>query len=126
MVDDERDIRKFLAARLKRLGFQVETAASGAEAVDHVKGGNFDIVIADIVMPEMDGCELYNKVKEYDENIGVILMTGFAYDTQHSIARINERCLKEGLPLVKPIYKPIKMKQLLKQIEAELARKKSK
>jgi len=126
VVDDERDIRKFLAAQLKRKGYRVETAHSGKEALDYVRKGAYDIVIADIMMPEMGGCELYDRIKEYDNNIGVILMTGFAYDAKHSIARINEQCIRKGLPPLKPIYKPVKMRQLLNQIEAELAQKESK
>jgi PAS domain S-box-containing protein len=126
VVDDERDIRKYLAAQLKRRGYQVETAKSASEVLEKVKQNTYHIIVADIVMPEMNGCELYNKVKEHDESICVILMTGFAYDTQHSIARINERCLEAGLPLVKPIYKPVKMNQLLNRIEAHLSQKKPK
>jgi len=123
VVDDERDIRRFLGARLKREGYRVDTAHCGKEAFEDVKDHHYDVVIADIVMDDMDGCELYDKIKEYDSRIGVILMTGYGYDTRHSIARINERLLAHNLPAVKPIFKPLSIPQLLKRIEGELSRK---
>jgi len=78
IVDDEKDIRKFLNILLRKEGFQVRLASRGAEAMDIFKSESFELVITDIRMPEMDGLELMKHLKASDENIEVIILTGFA------------------------------------------------
>ncbi|MDM8552690.1 response regulator [Desulfobacterales bacterium HSG2] len=78
IVDDEKDIRKFLDILLSNEGFRVRRASKGAEAMDIFKSEPFELVITDIRMPEMDGLELMKHLKASDENIEVIVLTGFA------------------------------------------------
>ena len=58
IVDDEPDLAMVLANRLKTNGYQVEKASSGQEALKKAKEGDPDLIIMDIVMPDMDGTEV--------------------------------------------------------------------
>ena len=78
IVDDEKDILRILNSILTKEGFQVRNACEGKEAIEVFKSGNFDLVITDIRMPEMDGIEVLKKIKALDKDIEVIILTGFA------------------------------------------------
>ncbi|MDM8549803.1 ATP-binding protein [Desulfobacterales bacterium HSG2] len=78
LVDDEPDILEGLDMVLSDEGFLVRRASSGKEAMDIFAAESFDLVITDIRMPEMDGLELLRKVKETDEDVEVIVLTGYA------------------------------------------------
>lgn len=78
IVDDEKDILKFLDILLSGEGFQVKRASKSTEAVNLFKSETFELVITDIRMPEMDGLELMKHLKALDENVEVIILTGFA------------------------------------------------
>lgn len=75
-VDDNDEMREFLYDQLSK-SFVVETAASGAEALEKLKSHKFDIIVTDIMMPEMDGYEFCSKVKEDSElsHIPVVFLT---------------------------------------------------
>lgn len=63
VVDDEQDIRHLIALILEAAGYSVAQAASGMEALDILCQQNFDLVILDIMMPEMDGWEVCRQIK---------------------------------------------------------------
>lgn len=69
-VDDNEEMREFLYDQLSK-DFVVETAADGKEALDKIKEHSFDIIVTDIMMPEMDGYELCKAIKE-DPNLSPI------------------------------------------------------
>ncbi len=64
LVDDEPDIVRTLGFRLEAAGYEVLTAANGAEALEHLRRGKVDLVLADFMMPEMNGIELTRVIKE--------------------------------------------------------------
>lgn len=78
IVDDETDILRFLKRCLTRENCEVEIAEHPLKALEILGRGNFDLLITDLKMPEMDGLALLKKVKEISPAIEVILMTGFA------------------------------------------------
>jgi signal transduction histidine kinase len=78
VVDDEEGIRRILEMSLTESGYDVQTAANGARAMDVVRAEHPSIVLADIEMPGMDGIELLQRIKEEDPEIEVIMMTGHA------------------------------------------------
>ncbi len=78
IVDDEKSMCQYLSIMLKKEGYTVKTASSGAKAVKEVKDSNYDVVITDIRMEGMDGIELLSAVKEVDPGIPVIIMTAYA------------------------------------------------
>ncbi len=78
VVDDEPVVRKVLERSLLREGFRVVTAGNGIEGLERLEGTKVDIVISDIMMPQMDGLEFLVEVKCSYPHVPVILITGFA------------------------------------------------
>ena len=76
LVDDEEGIRKVLSILLADMGYQVHTAATGAEALRVFKTLRPPIVLTDIKMPEMDGIELLRNLKQISPETEVIMITG--------------------------------------------------
>ncbi len=78
VVDDEGAIRYSITKTLQRVGYQVESAASGEEALDLLEKQEFDVVLTDIRMPGISGVDLLARIKEKTGDTSVILMTGYA------------------------------------------------
>lgn len=64
IVEDERPIARALELKLISSGFQAEIAKNGTEAVDKIKNGGFDMILLDLVLPEIDGFTILQKAKE--------------------------------------------------------------
>jgi two-component system response regulator AtoC len=77
VVDDEALIRWSLTERLKSEGYQVLEAETGARALEQVREG-VDLVLLDYKLPDTDGVSVLRKIKEYDQDILVVLLTAFA------------------------------------------------
>jgi len=75
VVDDEPDVCEMLEKFLTIKGYEVSTALSGEEALTLVKKEKPHIILLDIRMPEMDGLECLERIKEIDQDIGVIMIT---------------------------------------------------
>jgi CheY-like chemotaxis protein len=77
IVDDEEDILKMLAKRLTVSGYSVITASNGKDAIALARSQRPDIIILDIIMPEMEGGEVASVLKEHPatKNIPLILLT---------------------------------------------------
>jgi DNA-binding response OmpR family regulator len=82
--------------------------ACGAEA--------YDVIIADIRLPDMSGYELLIRLRELRDCVPLVLMTGFGYDPGHSIVKARQA----GIDLV--LFKPFRIDQLLDTVEKMLAR----
>ena len=78
VVDDEEDIREICCEALQELGYDVQTAESGREALAMLEASPVDIILTDIKMPEMTGIELLRAIKEHHSRTDVVLMTGHA------------------------------------------------
>jgi len=78
VVDDERDIREGIERILKRMGYLVLKASQGNEALEILENESVDLAILDLKMPGMDGMELHQRIRDIDENIIVIIITGYA------------------------------------------------
>ncbi len=77
VVDDEAILLKAVEFKLKKEGYSVDTASSGEEAIDKLKnGGEFDLIISDVMMPGLSGMELLKSVKENNAEMRVLLLTG--------------------------------------------------
>jgi DNA-binding NtrC family response regulator len=77
IVDDEEVIRKNCSRIFDRAGYLAETADNGREALIKISSGDFDIVLADLVMPELDGISLLKEIVKYHPKVDVVLFTGF-------------------------------------------------
>ena len=77
IVEDEAAIREFEAINLKRVGYNVEEAGSGEEALEIFDNAveNFDIALLDISMPGMDGFTLCKELRERSQTLGIIMLT---------------------------------------------------
>ena len=78
VVDDEERICEAVKTALERSGYQVEISLSAPAALERIHKGAPDMVISDIKMPGMDGMSLLDRIKEYDSNILVLMITGHA------------------------------------------------
>jgi len=77
VVDDEIAIVDILKAFLEEKEHKVFTAYDGAEAVELAKKERPHIILLDIYLPKMDGIQVLKTVRQFDETIGIIIMTGF-------------------------------------------------
>jgi putative nucleotidyltransferase with HDIG domain len=75
VVDDEEAIREVVSTLLESQGFQCTTAANGRIAAETFRNDTFDLVLSDIVMPEMDGLKLLNEIRSQDPDVPVIMVT---------------------------------------------------
>ena len=78
VVDDEEIMREFLREVLKDEGYEIDLAASGKEALKRMNASEYDIILTDIVMPELDGLGVVAATKELSYSPSVIVMTGYA------------------------------------------------
>lgn len=78
VVDDEEIVVRSCLRILAAETYEVESAQSGLEALRKIEGGPFDVLILDIMMPQMDGLELLQRVKETHPDIDVIMVTGLS------------------------------------------------
>jgi len=78
VVDDERDYNETIVKRLKRRGYDAESAFSGTQALVMLGKAPFDVVLLDILMPGMDGIETLREIKKRHPGPEVILLTGHA------------------------------------------------
>jgi response regulator RpfG family c-di-GMP phosphodiesterase len=88
MVDDEPSVLSALRRLFRAHGYKILQATSGADALVMLSEEKVDLVLSDMRMPEMDGAQLLEKVREHDANIGRILLTGYA-DINSTVAAIN-------------------------------------
>ncbi len=77
VVDDEEDMLETCRRILRLRGYEVETAARAADAISRLEAAPFDLVVADLKMPELTGLDLLERVRRLDPAILVILITGF-------------------------------------------------
>jgi len=77
IVDDEPAIRDVLVGFFESFGFETESAVDGEEALKIFRQNTFDVVISDMMMPNMDGMELLNELKRIDPDVIIILITGY-------------------------------------------------
>jgi CheY-like chemotaxis protein len=114
VVDADENVRSAAHNLLERYGCVVETAHDGAEALYMVRAltdSEYDVVIADIRLPDMTGYEFMLKLQEITETAPLVLMTGFGWDPGHSIVKARQA----GLQAV--LYKPFRLDQLLSAVE---------
>jgi DNA-binding NtrC family response regulator len=77
VVDDEKTVCNSCKKILTREGYNVEVAQSGEEALSKVKGNDFDVLVTDWKMPQLDGMEVAKRIKKENPNIAVVMITGY-------------------------------------------------
>lgn len=109
LVDDERDFTEILSERMESRGVDVDTAASGPEALEKVKGRPYDAIILDLAMPGMDGIETMKHLLGENPDLQVILLTG------HATLEKGVEAMKLGA--VDFLEKPADIQKLMEKIE---------
>ena len=77
IVDDELEICNMLSRHFRYLGYHVDTAANGLEAMEKLGASSLQVVISDIVMPKMDGIELLRAMQKQYPMVHTIMITGY-------------------------------------------------
>jgi two-component system cell cycle response regulator CpdR len=78
LAEDDNDMRRFLERALEQAGYRVVSFDNGLAASNRLREEPFELLLTDIVMPEMDGIELARRATELDPDIKVMFITGFA------------------------------------------------
>jgi len=114
LVDDEENLRSMLAAALRHNGFEVEAAASGREALDTIGSIRPDLVLLDVMMPDLDGFEVCRRLRNEGSRVPVLFLT----------ARDGTEDKVRGLTLGGDDYlvKPFSLEELVARVEALLRR----
>jgi len=122
IVDDEKDIRESLSTVLQTEGYLCAVAEDGEKALEKLESSNYDIVITDIVMPNLDGMKLLEKAIQTSPNTLFVLMTAYA-SIETAVSALRKGAADY---LLKPIEFDeviMRVKQLLKQKQLILENK---
>ena len=108
LVDDETSFLDVMQRRLSRRGLEVVTASAGTEAIRNLRGNEFDVVVVDLKMEDMDGIELLRILRLMDPELPVLMLTGHG----------SEQAAREGLALgaVDYLTKPCDLDELVARI----------
>ena len=90
VVDDEKLLVKGVKFNLENEGYEVECAYDGASAVELARNGRFDLIILDVMMPELDGQEACMRIREFS-NVPIIMLTAKEYDLIELLMRNPRR-----------------------------------
>lgn len=114
VVDDERNLREMIASYLKNEGYEIKEASNGKMALQCVKENQLDLVLLDIMMPEIDGYEVLREIRSIQKKLPVIMLT----------AKTDEIDKIVGLEMGADDYitKPFSMRELVARIKAVLRR----
>ena len=113
IAEDDDSMRLFLARELERAGHQVSSVGDGIAAIPLLENSEFDLLVADIVMPEMDGLELARRAEGLRHGLKVIFITGFA------AVAMNAR--NNPMPGTTVLSKPFHLRQLVAEVDKALA-----
>lgn len=108
VIDDEADICCILTEFLTLEGHTIDTAENGKAGLRLAEQNQYDLIITDIVMPEMDGLEFLTAIKEKFPEIGIIVMSGGTLKMENGLLLSMNRDMKA----YKAIAKPISFKEL--------------
>ena len=111
VVDEDQKVRQAAHQLLRRFGCDVETAHNGEECFLLARSYHYDAVLSDIRLPDFKGYEVFNRLKQIDPHVPVILMTGYGYDPGHSIVKARQA----GCTAV--LFKPFRVDQLVSELE---------
>ena len=108
LAEDDQVMREYLARALERSGYRVTAVDRGTAALPLIEAEEFDLLLTDIVMPEMDGIELAQKAGELRPDLRVMFITGFAAVT-----------LKAGkaMPQARVLSKPFHLRDLVLEVD---------
>jgi two-component system cell cycle response regulator CpdR len=113
LAEDDGSLRGFLKRALEKAGHQVYAVGDGLEAFEAILEDSFNLLLADIVMPGIDGIELARRARERHPDMPVMFITGFA--------AVALRARTEFSADAKILSKPFHLKDLVDEVEKVLA-----
>jgi two-component system, cell cycle response regulator CpdR len=113
LAEDDIDMRRFLVKALQNAGFEVTSYDNGLSAYQRLREEPFELLLTDIVMPEMDGIELARRAAELDPDIKIMFITGFAAVALNSDSSTPRHA--------KVLSKPIHLRELVNEVQKLLA-----
>jgi CheY-like chemotaxis protein/PAS domain-containing protein len=111
VVDADEAVRRAAHQLLGRHGAIVETAQNAHEAIALARQTPYSAAMTDIRLPDLDGYEIYCRLREVQPGMPIIMMTGFGYDSTHAIVKAR----RDGMQSV--LYKPFRVDRLIEAIE---------
>jgi two-component system cell cycle response regulator CpdR len=108
LAEDDSVMREYLTRALERSGYAVAAVDRGTAALPLIEAEHFDLLLTDIVMPEMDGIELAQKASEIAPDMRVMFITGFAAVT----LRVGKQ-----MPQARVLSKPFHLRDLVIEVD---------
>lgn len=115
VVDDEPVVRDLTVEILRRCGYEPHGIASARAALDLLERESFDLVLSDVVMPDMTGVELLDELRAREHDVPVLLMTGGSQEPERTTKAL--RLGANGL-----LYKPFSRAELTAAVESAVRR----
>ena len=112
LAEDDDSMRVYLSRALEKSGYQVVSVDRGTAALPLIEAESFDLLLTDIVMPEMDGIELARRATEIDPDLKVMFITGFAAVALNP----DSKAPKDAKVLSKPFH----LRDLVNEVEKML------
>ena len=113
LAEDASDMRRFLVKALQNAGYDVISFDNGLSAYQRLREEPFELLLTDIVMPEMDGIELARRASELDPDIKIMFITGFA-----AVALNPDTAAPKA---AKVLSKPVHLRELVNEVQKMLA-----
>jgi len=113
LAEDDTDMRRFLVRALQNAGYEVISYDNGLSAYQRLREEPFELLLTDIVMPEMDGIELARRASELDPDIKIMFITGFAAVALNPDAAAPRNA--------KVLSKPVHLRELVNEVQKMLA-----
>ncbi|MHB1380991.1 MAG: HD domain-containing phosphohydrolase, partial [Thermoleophilia bacterium] len=128
VADDDANMVRLVTKRLEPEGFQVESASDGQQALDKIATGNYDLVLLDYKMPEVDGLTVLSRVKESKPDTAVVIMTAYGSEAvaMESLRRGADDYLikpldeNEPLPTVRVNLEKVRRRREVEETSARL------
>ena len=111
LAEDDQAMRVYLERALTKAGYAVDSVDRGTDALPLLEGANYDLLLSDIVMPEMDGIELAQRCNDISPDTKVMFITGFA--------AVTLKASREQ-PHAKVLSKPFHLRDLVLEVERVL------
>jgi two-component system cell cycle response regulator CpdR len=108
LAEDDQVMREYLTRALERSGYHVDAVDRGTAALPLLETQAFDLLLTDIVMPEMDGIELAQRASEMSPGMRVMFITGFAAVTLKA---------GEAMPNARILSKPFHLRELVMEVD---------
>jgi two-component system cell cycle response regulator CpdR len=108
LAEDEDAMRAYLARALENAGYEVVAVDRGTAAIPYLQSEHFDLLLSDIVMPEMDGIELAQRCSEISPATKVMFITGFAAVTLKA---------NRDAPQARVLSKPFHLRDLVLEVQ---------